>query len=700
MLPSASSMPYSFLRSRRTVLTRRADRARCRAPACARRAAPRRAARRRRFDLGGLRAAAGHRLGRPPRRAHRRPSTFPIASSTRASPATRPPAAARGCRRCSPSTSRRSSSIELGGNDGLRGGSLEGGDATISTRWSSAVQKAGAKALLVGMKLPPNYGPAYAREFDAMFGDVAKAHRAPLVPFLFEGFGERNELFQPDRIHPTAAAQPQTARQRLAGARRRCSGSRGDRCRRTCATARTITVDAPRGIPGAHRRAQPVRVRRGSPSRRRRTIRCWTTPSARASARCTRRSRAFAARRAGAALVARNIATMLEGPVRDEAARLGAARLLLARRPAQPLARAHAERDRLARRAARRRLSRVSAARDRAARDAAVAASASTSSAGSRARARADSSTRSRPRARRCSTSKRSRGIAARCWAIFPASPQPVAEGIREPARRRARCARPARAPSTSSRRASGSARCSFPTRCSTAMRDAPCIRLDTPHALRIALLKDEYAHFRRRSPTRSPRGSRVSCRCTARKTIERWEAAAAAGDWDALVGELLAQHYDPDVRALDRAQLSARPDALVVAPASLDRRGVPRPRARPRRAVRARDASRLARDCLRRHPMPTFHFRIVNVFAEDAARRQSAVRVRGRARPRRRDDAGTRAAVQPVGDDVRAAFDGATARVRIFTPTFEMPFAGHPTLGTAHVVRDLAAGGDASRSR
>ncbi len=58
------------------------------------------------------------------------------------------------------------------------------------------------------MRLPPNYGAAYTREFDALFADVAKTRKVALVPFFFDGFGERNELFQPDRIHPTAAAQP------------------------------------------------------------------------------------------------------------------------------------------------------------------------------------------------------------------------------------------------------------------------------------------------------------------------------------------------------------------------------------------------------------------------------------------------------------------------------------------------------------
>jgi acyl-CoA thioesterase-1 len=70
-----------------------------------------------------------------------------------------------------------------------------------------AVQNARAKPLIVGMKVPPNYGPTYARTFDALFVDVAKAHRTPVVPYVFEGFGEDLALFQGDRIHPTAAAQ-------------------------------------------------------------------------------------------------------------------------------------------------------------------------------------------------------------------------------------------------------------------------------------------------------------------------------------------------------------------------------------------------------------------------------------------------------------------------------------------------------------
>jgi len=97
--------------------------------------------------------------------------------------------------------------VELGGNDGLRGGNLKATKDNLDAM-VAAVQKSGARALLVGMQLPPNYGPAYTREFGALFGEIAQARHAALVPFLFAGFGESSEWFQPDRVHPTVAAQP------------------------------------------------------------------------------------------------------------------------------------------------------------------------------------------------------------------------------------------------------------------------------------------------------------------------------------------------------------------------------------------------------------------------------------------------------------------------------------------------------------
>jgi len=96
--------------------------------------------------------------------------------------------------------------VELGGNDGLRGGDLNATRRNLDSI-VAAVQRAGAVALIAAMRLPPNYGPSYVRQFDALFANVARERRAALVPFLFEGFGEKTEMFQQDRIHPTAAAQ-------------------------------------------------------------------------------------------------------------------------------------------------------------------------------------------------------------------------------------------------------------------------------------------------------------------------------------------------------------------------------------------------------------------------------------------------------------------------------------------------------------
>lgn len=97
--------------------------------------------------------------------------------------------------------------VELGGNDALRGGNLDATRANLDAM-TKAATAAHAKVLLVGMKVPPNYGAAYARRFDEIFTSVAKANRVPVVPYLFEGFGEDLSQFQPDRIHPKAEAEP------------------------------------------------------------------------------------------------------------------------------------------------------------------------------------------------------------------------------------------------------------------------------------------------------------------------------------------------------------------------------------------------------------------------------------------------------------------------------------------------------------
>lgn len=97
--------------------------------------------------------------------------------------------------------------LELGGNDGLRGTRIE----TIRTNLSTliaACRKHGAKVLLAGMQLPPNYGRDYVGKFRQMYNAVARSQRVPLVPFLLEGFAGDPGAFQADGYHPNVTAQP------------------------------------------------------------------------------------------------------------------------------------------------------------------------------------------------------------------------------------------------------------------------------------------------------------------------------------------------------------------------------------------------------------------------------------------------------------------------------------------------------------
>lgn len=100
--------------------------------------------------------------------------------------------------------------IELGGNDALRGLPLQGTEDNLS-QMTDASQKAGAKVLLVGMQVPPNYGGDYARRFSGLFEVVASKQKAAVVPFFLRGVADGPEptaLFQADRIHPKEEAQP------------------------------------------------------------------------------------------------------------------------------------------------------------------------------------------------------------------------------------------------------------------------------------------------------------------------------------------------------------------------------------------------------------------------------------------------------------------------------------------------------------
>lgn len=97
--------------------------------------------------------------------------------------------------------------LALGANDGLRGlpvAQMRDNLAAVIR----AAQRSGSRVLLVGMKMPPNYGPTYTREFEQAYKTLAKRYKTVLVPFLLEGVSGQREHFQDDNLHPTAQMQP------------------------------------------------------------------------------------------------------------------------------------------------------------------------------------------------------------------------------------------------------------------------------------------------------------------------------------------------------------------------------------------------------------------------------------------------------------------------------------------------------------
>ncbi len=97
--------------------------------------------------------------------------------------------------------------IELGANDGLRGLPVSALRQNLDAMVTAA-RRAGARVVLVGMRLPPNYGPDYTAGFNDSFADIARRRNVALVPFLLAGFADQPEAFQADGLHPTAAWQP------------------------------------------------------------------------------------------------------------------------------------------------------------------------------------------------------------------------------------------------------------------------------------------------------------------------------------------------------------------------------------------------------------------------------------------------------------------------------------------------------------
>jgi acyl-CoA thioesterase-1 len=97
--------------------------------------------------------------------------------------------------------------VGLGANDGLRGLPV----AQMRQNLEAIVERAriaGARVLILGMKMPPNYGPEYLQQFEGTFESVSKKYKTNLVPFFLEDFADKPEFFLPDRIHPTEDAQP------------------------------------------------------------------------------------------------------------------------------------------------------------------------------------------------------------------------------------------------------------------------------------------------------------------------------------------------------------------------------------------------------------------------------------------------------------------------------------------------------------
>lgn len=97
--------------------------------------------------------------------------------------------------------------IELGANDGLRGIALDTMRSNLE-QMIKLTQAANAKVVLIGIKLPPNYGVTFTDKFEATYSDLAKQYNLPLVPFLLEGVADNWDFMQADGLHPTVEAQP------------------------------------------------------------------------------------------------------------------------------------------------------------------------------------------------------------------------------------------------------------------------------------------------------------------------------------------------------------------------------------------------------------------------------------------------------------------------------------------------------------
>jgi acyl-CoA thioesterase-1 len=101
--------------------------------------------------------------------------------------------------------------LELGANDGLRGQPVSNSESNLA-RMIEAFQTAGARVVLAGITLPPNYGPDYIHRFDAMYRNLAGKYQVKRIPFLLAGVGGNTQLMQRDGLHPNAEGTKVVAR--------------------------------------------------------------------------------------------------------------------------------------------------------------------------------------------------------------------------------------------------------------------------------------------------------------------------------------------------------------------------------------------------------------------------------------------------------------------------------------------------------
>ncbi len=97
--------------------------------------------------------------------------------------------------------------LELGANDGLRGLPVKETRDNLAFM-IDAITRSGARLLLLGIRIPPNYGPQYTQAFEGVYSGLAKEKKAPLLPFLLEGIALDERFMQPDGLHPNAQGQP------------------------------------------------------------------------------------------------------------------------------------------------------------------------------------------------------------------------------------------------------------------------------------------------------------------------------------------------------------------------------------------------------------------------------------------------------------------------------------------------------------